>query len=250
MSLPGIPQYLLDEIDRLRSQLAAEKQRADHAENQEKQTDAMLGTILGDLESLKENLQKSPVPTEVRCPQCTLLHVDQDEWATTRVHRKHLCHGCGHVWMPYAAYTIGVNFAAGRNIDSKIDLKVAIERLGLSSEIAATLTAIHAEVTAAYEDKINRLDNLVTDFKQACLPNCHDYDPSGVTPADVEKVRADRDQLRIALCEACDLATAEKGSWPGSDAPRFEALRAVAVRSYAGENALHATHKHGKGVKP
>lgn len=111
LTLPGVPQYLLDEIDRLRAQLAAAEARATLAENQEKQTNAMLGDYVFQLESLKEGLQKQPVPTEIRCPQCSLLHVDQDEWATTRVHRKHLCHGCNHVWQPYPAYTIGVNFA-------------------------------------------------------------------------------------------------------------------------------------------
>jgi len=75
---------------------------------QEQQTAATLDGFLGDIEKLK-NVQ---IPLELKCPQCDMIHVDQDEWATTRLHRKHLCHGCGHLWTPYAVTTVGVDVHA------------------------------------------------------------------------------------------------------------------------------------------
>lgn len=84
--------WVLDEIDRV--------------VGQEKQTAATLDGFVGDLERMRD----AKVPTEIHCPQCKLLHVDLNEWATTRLHRKHLCAGCGHVWGPYAVTTVGVDF--------------------------------------------------------------------------------------------------------------------------------------------
>lgn len=83
---------VLDEIER--------------AQGQEKQTGMALDGFVGDL----ERAHNAQVPTEIHCPQCNMLHVDQDEWATTRLHRKHLCHGCGHIWAPYPVTTTGVDF--------------------------------------------------------------------------------------------------------------------------------------------
>ena len=44
----------------------------------------------------------------LRCPQCGVQHIDRDEWATTRVHRTHLCANCGQEWRPYEYATVGV----------------------------------------------------------------------------------------------------------------------------------------------
>lgn len=57
-----------------------------------------------------------PLPLIINCPRCHLQHVDVDdetgEWATRRLHRKHLCKpedgGCGFVWKPSNRYTVGV----------------------------------------------------------------------------------------------------------------------------------------------
>lgn len=51
-------------------------------------------------------------PMVLHCPKCNLQHVDKLEpsgidWRT-RPHRKHQCASCGHVWMPYDFYTVGV----------------------------------------------------------------------------------------------------------------------------------------------
>ncbi len=90
-----------DEIAQLKIDL--EQSRA-----QEQQTATVLDGFAGDLEKLK-NVQ---IPLQLKCPQCDMIHVDQDEWATTRLHRKHLCHGCGHLWTPYLVTTIGVDVHA------------------------------------------------------------------------------------------------------------------------------------------
>ena len=44
---------------------------------------------------------------DIVCPNCTTHHVDKDEWAK-RLHKKHLCEDCGHVWQPFEGYTFGV----------------------------------------------------------------------------------------------------------------------------------------------
>lgn len=60
--------------------------------------------------------REAPLPLVIHCPQCHLQHVDVDDdtgkWATSRLHRKHLCKpsdgGCGHVWAPANVHTVGV----------------------------------------------------------------------------------------------------------------------------------------------
>ncbi len=49
----------------------------------------------------------TPVPMILHCPACRLQHVDKDEWAT-KLHRTHLCAGCGNKWRPAAIATVGV----------------------------------------------------------------------------------------------------------------------------------------------
>jgi hypothetical protein len=48
------------------------------------------------------------IPMVLDCPKCHCKHVDEGEWATTRVHREHLCALCGHVWRPCNVPTLGV----------------------------------------------------------------------------------------------------------------------------------------------
>lgn len=52
-----------------------------------------------------------PVRMILHCPKCITQHVDKDEgnidW-TKRLHRKHLCHNCGHIWKVANVYTVGV----------------------------------------------------------------------------------------------------------------------------------------------
>lgn len=108
--------YYQDHRDELaltaKRQIAAEiaqlKADLEQSRAQEQQTAATLDGFLGDIEKLK-NVQ---IPLELKCPQCDMIHIDQDEWATTRLHRKHLCHGCSHLWTPYAVTTVGVDVHA------------------------------------------------------------------------------------------------------------------------------------------
>lgn len=52
--------------------------------------------------------RKNPIPLILPCPNCGRLHVDEGEWATTRVHRTHLCLFCAVTWRPCARPTVGV----------------------------------------------------------------------------------------------------------------------------------------------
>jgi hypothetical protein len=52
------------------------------------------------------------VPMILNCPTCGLQHIDEGEWATTRLHRTHLCLGCGFLWRPSDRSTVGVRALA------------------------------------------------------------------------------------------------------------------------------------------
>lgn len=68
------------------------------------------------IDSLLASAAEQPIPMVLHCPECHLQHIDVDDetgnWATDRLHRKHLCKpadgGCGHVWMPALVHTVGV----------------------------------------------------------------------------------------------------------------------------------------------
>ncbi len=49
----------------------------------------------------------TPVPMLLTCTMCHAQHIDEGEW-TTRLHRTHLCHACGHTWRPTLMHTVGV----------------------------------------------------------------------------------------------------------------------------------------------
>jgi hypothetical protein len=102
VELPGATAFIQTMHELLPGILA----ELDRALEQEKQTGITLDGFVGDL----EKAHNAQVPTEIHCPECGMLHVDQDEWATTRLHRKHLCHGCKHIWAPYAVTTTGCDF--------------------------------------------------------------------------------------------------------------------------------------------
>lgn len=48
------------------------------------------------------------VPKVLLCPKCEAQHIDRGVWATTRIHRTHLCAVCGHLWKPFEYATVGV----------------------------------------------------------------------------------------------------------------------------------------------
>lgn len=82
-----------------------------------------------------ERLKNSkPVPTTIYCPKCSTQHVDRDEWATTRVHCKHLCESCGHVWMPYEVSTVGVEDPEVERLREMLGCAVRFSVNGVSIE--------------------------------------------------------------------------------------------------------------------
>lgn len=55
----------------------------------------------------KDGLIIAEKRTDIECPECGEHHVDRDEWSK-RLHKKHLCERCGHVWQPHEGYTFGI----------------------------------------------------------------------------------------------------------------------------------------------
>jgi predicted house-cleaning noncanonical NTP pyrophosphatase (MazG superfamily) len=49
-----------------------------------------------------------PVPMVLHCPKCDGQHIDRGVWASTRIHRTHLCETCGATWKPFEYATVGV----------------------------------------------------------------------------------------------------------------------------------------------
>ena len=49
-----------------------------------------------------------PLRCLLHCPKCGVHHIDEGEWATTRVHKSHQCQSCRHEWRPFAYPTVGV----------------------------------------------------------------------------------------------------------------------------------------------
>ena len=52
------------------------------------------------------------VPMILHCPKCGEKHVDGGIFATTHVHRTHLCAKCGETWKPFPYATVGVEDVA------------------------------------------------------------------------------------------------------------------------------------------
>lgn len=49
---------------------------------------------------------KYTIRDDINCPECGEHHIDKAEWSK-RLHKKHLCEKCGHIWQPYEHYTFG-----------------------------------------------------------------------------------------------------------------------------------------------
>jgi rubredoxin len=64
----------------------------------------------------REHELGAPIPLRLTCPACGTLHVDEGEFATKR-HHTHACQGCGMVWRPAKADTVGVRFLPGYKND-------------------------------------------------------------------------------------------------------------------------------------
>jgi hypothetical protein len=101
------------------------------------------------------------VPTELHCPVCNTLHVDQDDWVHKIPHRKHLCANCRHIWQPYAVGTVGVDFhATCREKTEQLERDLAWTRgewTAAGNEIAA-LTKHQEEMASTYAQEITKLE--------------------------------------------------------------------------------------------
>lgn len=94
-----------DQVALLTLALVELNEHYERARDQETQT----GLVLDDFAFQLGEIEANPVPVELFCPKCTMQHIDEDEWATAqKAHRKHLCAGCGNIWKPYPAFTVGV----------------------------------------------------------------------------------------------------------------------------------------------
>jgi rubredoxin len=56
---------------------------------------------------------KAPIPMILTCPACSERHIDEGEFATTKIHHTHACQNCGVVWRPAIVPTVGVQFLPG-----------------------------------------------------------------------------------------------------------------------------------------
>lgn len=61
-----------------------------------------------ELKAQVRRLEGIPEEHVLKCPDCGGVHVDREEWATTRKHKTHLCEHCGKEWRPFPHFTIGV----------------------------------------------------------------------------------------------------------------------------------------------
>jgi rubredoxin len=52
------------------------------------------------------------IPMLLRCPECSVRHIDEGEFAT-KPHHTHACQECGAVWRPAIVPTVGVRFLPG-----------------------------------------------------------------------------------------------------------------------------------------
>jgi hypothetical protein len=124
-----------------------------------------------------------PVPMVLHCPNCKLQHIDVDDdtgnWATTRLHRKHLCKpsdgGCGYVWRPFDYATVGVRQVSPSALpftaeeareraiqnDEDADLCWHVATHPLSGDSLATDAEEHARIAESlrhYADLLDRED--------------------------------------------------------------------------------------------
>lgn len=53
------------------------------------------------------------IPMILNCPGCAARHIDEGDFATTKLHHTHSCQHCGVTWRPALANTVGVPFLPG-----------------------------------------------------------------------------------------------------------------------------------------
>lgn len=124
-----------------------------------------------------DKTKNARVPTELHCPMCNTLHVDQDDWAHKIAHRKHLCAQCGHVWAPYDVGTIGVDFhvACRTRRDELLQMVTTLSQsVPLESEVGEALNqrgVLLAEVAtlkSTNEQLVTMIGELQTALKSVC----------------------------------------------------------------------------------
>lgn len=81
------------------------------------------------VDALATREDAQPVAVTIFCPECSLPHVDEGEWATTRRHKTHQCQDCGHEWRPFPFATVGVSHPTTPPAPEAEKLRVAVEAL-------------------------------------------------------------------------------------------------------------------------
>ncbi|MCO8028503.1 hypothetical protein NI454_00910 [Brevundimonas diminuta] len=107
----AVPPDLLDVMERA-LQDAAELERRGMSPNirLNKKERIILRLMVDALRAQPQAREEAqPVAVTIFCPECSLPHVDEGEWATTRRHKTHQCQGCGHEWRPFPFATVGVS---------------------------------------------------------------------------------------------------------------------------------------------
>jgi hypothetical protein len=210
--------------------MAAELERAT---GQEKQTAAMLDDAYVQL-ALADQAR---VPTELFCPQCKHQHVDKDEgdidW-TMRIHKKHLCAACGHIWRPYPVSTVGVDFHAQcRAAREACDLAVAELRRQVSDQ--ARLIAENQQLTVRRDELLQLVAKLSREEPQdGELEECK----SG--HAAVGTLRAKLEEMTTEMDIREDVAD-DEGSIRGHERQRY--LCSINVNAAGGGYADCETRK-------
>lgn len=69
------------------------------------------------------------IPMILHCPSCAERHIDEGDFATTKLHHTHSCQHCGTTWRPAIVNTVGVPFLPGfkNPIDNVLE-QIAAER--------------------------------------------------------------------------------------------------------------------------
>lgn len=142
-------------------------------------------------EQLRAENKNARVPTELHCPVCKTLHVDQDDWVHKIPHRKHLCASCRHIWQPYAVGTVGVDFHEACRRDGKFLVEERAECLKRELAHVAENGRMRAEMGAA-KYRAQELEQRTQELERDLAWTRSEWSAAG---EDIQKLEQRRDEL-------------------------------------------------------